>query len=102
MRVEEWGACVPEPPWHGRKLEANRMQPVSDQSKQRVPSRLWPALAVAAAVWLLAAGCSGRGSETTGKGGGPGGRRGGGDGVPVTVAKVSQKDVPVEIQVVGN
>src|ERR1035438_30053 len=30
-----------------------------------------------------------------------GGRRGGGD-VPVTVAKASTRDVPVEIQVIGN
>src|SRR5439155_9200759 len=36
-----------------------------------------------------------------GKGGGRGGRGAGGD-VPVTVAKASQKDVPVEVQVIGN
>src|SRR5450755_206268 len=38
------------------------------------------------------------GGGGTGKGGG---RRGGGD-VPVTVAKASNRDVPVEIQVIGN
>lgn len=44
---------------------------------------------------LLFTGCSGKASAP------PGGRRGEG-AVPVVVAKVKQKDVPVEIQVVGN
>src|SRR6516165_3927543 len=37
-----------------------------------------------------------------GGGGGKGGRRGFGGDVPVTVAKASMRDVPVEIQVIGN
>jgi multidrug efflux system membrane fusion protein len=37
-----------------------------------------------------------------GKGGGKGGRKSGGGDVPVTVAVAAQKDVPVEIQVIGN
>jgi multidrug efflux system membrane fusion protein len=37
-----------------------------------------------------------------GGGGGKGGRRGAGGDVPVTVAKATQRDVPVEIQVIGN
>src|ERR1019366_7964355 len=58
---------------------------------------------------LFLYGCSNGGASTSGApggGGGPGGRggrRGGGGGdVPVTVAVASQKDVPVEIQVIGN
>lgn len=37
-----------------------------------------------------------------GKGGGRGGGKKGDAAVPVTLAKVSQKDVPIEIQVIGN
>ena len=56
---------------------------------------------------LFLYGCSNGGASTSGApGGGPGGkggRRGGAAGdVPVTVAVASQKDVPVEIQVIGN
>ena len=56
---------------------------------------------------LSLAGCAGSGSTTPGAGGGGGGkgggRRGGGGGdVPVTVVKVERKDVPVDIQVIGN
>ncbi len=54
-------------------------------------------------------GCSNGGASTAGSGapggggGGKGGKRGmGGGDVPVNVAKASQKDVPVEIQVIGN
>src|SRR5947208_7442656 len=57
---------------------------------------------------VVSAGCSktestaaaaGSGAPS-GKGGG--GRRGGGGDVPVTVATVGQKNVPVEVQVIGN
>ena len=44
---------------------------------------------------VLLYGCTSKGSTP------PGGKKGGGD-VPVTVAKVTRKDVPVEIQVIGN
>ncbi len=70
-----------------------------------------------AAALLLFTGCTGKpavaeggapgapgagGSEKGGGGkGGPGGGRGGAN-VPVTITTVSQQDVPVEIQVVGN
>jgi multidrug efflux system membrane fusion protein len=57
-------------------------------------------------------GCSGTGASASGGaapgggapgGGGKGGRgRGGGGDVPVTVAHVSTKNVPVEVQVIGN
>src|ERR1035438_3972097 len=57
---------------------------------------------------LAFCGCSNSGataakSDPSGGGGSGrgGGRRGGGD-VPVTVAKASTRDVPVEIQVIGN
>ena len=56
---------------------------------------------------LFLYGCSNGGASTSGAPGGApggkGGRRGGAAGdVPVTVAIASQKDVPVEIQVIGN
>ena len=56
---------------------------------------------------LFLYGCSNGGASTSGAPGGApggkGGRRGGAAGdVPVTVATASQKDVPVEIQVIGN
>ena len=59
-----------------------------------------------AAFLVLLAGCSSNGvsagSPTPG-GGGKGGKKGfGGGDVPVTVAMVSQKDVPVEVNVIGN
>ena len=49
------------------------------------------------------AGCAGTGTPTPGSGKG-GGKRGGGGGgdVPVTVAKVARRDVPVDVQVIGN
>jgi multidrug efflux system membrane fusion protein len=56
-------------------------------------------------LFLLAlAGCSQDGVSASGApGGGKGGKKGGGGGdVPVTVAVVSQKNVPVEINVIGN
>jgi len=59
------------------------------------------------AVCLCLAGCAGSGEATTptsGKGGGGGGKRGGGGGgdVPVVVTKVVRRDVPVDLQVIGN
>ncbi len=53
---------------------------------------------------VLLAGCStGQVSATGGGGGGKGGKKGfGGGDVPVTVATAMQKNVPVEIQVIGN
>jgi membrane fusion protein, multidrug efflux system len=48
---------------------------------------------------LLSVGCSQR-SQDGGARGGKG--KGGGGPVPVTIAKVVQRDVPIEIQVVGN
>jgi multidrug efflux system membrane fusion protein len=48
-------------------------------------------------------GASASGGAAPGGGGGKGGRRGGGGGdVPVTVAVATQKNVPVEVQVIGN
>jgi multidrug efflux system membrane fusion protein len=51
-------------------------------------------------------GCSNSGASAAGSapggGGGKGGRGGRGGDVPVTIAKASQKNVPVEIQVIGN
>jgi membrane fusion protein, multidrug efflux system len=55
----------------------------------------------------LSTGCSNSGSASAASGsgapGGKGGRgRGGGGDVPVLIAKASQKNVPVEVQVIGN
>ena len=58
-----------------------------------------------AVVAMMLSGCSGSGSSAQAAGKGPGGGRGRGEGgapVPVVVAKVAQKDVPIEIQVIGN
>ena len=55
---------------------------------------------------LVLSGCAGSSSATNatpGSGGKGGGRRGGGGGdVPVTVVKVERRDVPVDLQVIGN
>ena len=63
---------------------------------------LWPLLLLASiGLWL--AGCSSTGVSAGGQGGGRGGKKGfGGGDVPVTVATVSQRTVPVEEQVIGN
>src|SRR5436305_6632497 len=54
----------------------------------------------------LLSGCSGSGATSAADSGGGkkggGGRRGGGGDVPVTVTTASLKDVPVEVQVIGN
>ena len=50
-------------------------------------------------------GCSGSTaakSDAPGGGGKSGGRRGGGGDVPVTVSTAKERDVPVEVQVIGN
>jgi membrane fusion protein, multidrug efflux system len=56
------------------------------------------------AVALFLAGCSGTGADAAAPGGkgGRGGRRGMGGDVPVTTAVATQKNVPVEVQVIGN
>ena len=68
---------------------------------------IWILLVTAlVSVWLT--GCSNSGASASGPGGGAppgkgGGRRGGAGGdVPVTVALAAQKNVPVEVQVIGN
>jgi multidrug efflux system membrane fusion protein len=61
-------------------------------------------LALAGTVAVLTAvlcGCSGTTAAKDVPGGGKGGRKGGGD-VPVTIALASKRDVPVELQVIGN
>jgi multidrug efflux system membrane fusion protein len=63
----------------------------------------WCGFVVVAAA-LVAAGCSGGGTASAdSKGGKGGGGKKKGDMVaPVTVARVTQRDVPVEVQVIGN
>src|SRR5262245_36848104 len=54
---------------------------------------------------VLLAGCGNSGAagpDSAEKGGGRGGRRGAGGDVPVMVAKAATRDVPVEVQVIGN
>jgi membrane fusion protein, multidrug efflux system len=62
-------------------------------------------LMVAVVALALLGGCSTSGSVAAAPGGGPpgkgGGKKGGGD-APVTVAVATTKDVPVEVQVIGN
>jgi multidrug efflux system membrane fusion protein len=74
--------------------------------------KVWAAFVCLALAAIALNGCAGSttdasdgGSGKGGKGGGKaGGRRSleGGGPAPVTVAKVSQKDVPIEVSVVGN
>ena len=62
---------------------------------RRANARQCFACAAAAALLVLLAGCSGKGSAP------PNSKKGGGD-VPVTTTTVSARDVPVELQVIGN
>lgn len=62
---------------------------------------LW-ILAAAVTALLTLNGCSNSGASTAGSGGGKGGKKGMGGDAPVTVAVAATKDVPVEIQVIGN
>jgi multidrug efflux system membrane fusion protein len=71
-------------------------------------SELLIALAITGAV-LVTGGCSNSGASAAGgatggkeTGGKGGGKKGGGGDVPVTVATAGHKNVPVEIQVIGN
>jgi membrane fusion protein, multidrug efflux system len=76
----------------------------------RVPYPCKDPLGLFHVVWILAfagimlTGCGNSGaSASNAPGGGRGGRRGGGGGdVPVVVAVATQKNVPVEVQVIGN
>src|SRR5438067_5079901 len=66
-------------------------------SSIRARRELW----VVALACLGLYGCAGSGNATPGTG--KGGKKGGGGGdVPVTVVKVERKDVPVDVQVIGN
>lgn len=57
----------------------------------------------AGALSLVSAGCGGNTSAAAqGQGGGRGGRGGRGGDAPVVTAKVTQKDVPVDISAIGN
>ncbi|MEO7652955.1 MAG: efflux RND transporter periplasmic adaptor subunit [Bryobacteraceae bacterium] len=64
-----------------------------------LPGKLTPPVVLLAAC-LCFYGCTGKGAAEAGSKKGEG-KKGDG-GVPVTVAKVVQKDVPVEVQVIGN
>ncbi len=80
----------------------------------RLPYRCNKPLGSRYLIWILAfagmiliglTGCgnSGASASNTPGGGGRGGRKGGGGGdVPVVVALATQKNVPVEVQVIGN
>src|SRR5690242_12415541 len=76
-------------------------------SQQSIQKSLWIVAFIAIPLILLSS-CSNSGSASAAGGAGAppgkgGGRRGGGGGdVPVTVAVVSLKNVPVEVQVIGN
>ena len=77
------------------------------EGRQRIHKQMW-ILSLTGAALLLLSSCSGANTTAAapgggGGGGGKGGRKGGGGGdVPVTVAQVAQKNVPVEVQVIGN
>src|SRR5579862_4794606 len=63
-------------------------------------SKLVPSILTLAAVCLISAGCN----NSSVKAGGPAGRGRGAEGgpVPVVVAMVTQNDVPINVDVIGN
>src|SRR5689334_4520220 len=75
---------------------------------QRLFQKFFWILVITGLSLFLLTGCSNSGASASAAGGGApsgkggGGRRGGGGDVPVTVTKAAQKNVPVEIQVIGN
>ena len=81
----------------------NRLRIVLPPSGQ--VQRVLAGMAIAS-IALAAVGCGGAGTDGAAGAGGGGGRRGGrgarGGTQPVVTAKVSQKDVPVDITAVGN
>lgn len=63
----------------------------------------WILLVAAIAGFLCLTACTNSGAITSAApGGGKGGKKGAGGDVPVTVAMAAQKNVPVEVQVIGN
>lgn len=81
------------------------LTPHGCKGQQGLQKYLW-ILAFTAINLALFTGCSNSGAAGSGapggKEGGKGGRKGAGGDVPVTVAVASQKNVPVEVQVIGN
>jgi multidrug efflux system membrane fusion protein len=69
-------------------------------------TKTWAGIVCLALASIALTGCAGETpSADSGKGGGKGGRGRGGDGggpVPVVVTKVTKRDVPIELTVVGN
>jgi membrane fusion protein, multidrug efflux system len=70
------------------------------QNRPLVGKRLWAGV-LFLLLSLTLSGCANKETPAAAKKAGPGGGRGGG-AVPVTVAKVTRRDVPLDIQVVGN
>lgn len=78
------------------------IKPVRRCDGHRRNQSLW-ILAVTVIALILLAACSNSGANTANApGGGKGGRKAGGGDAPVTVAVSALKDVPVEVQVIGN
>src|SRR3954449_3998124 len=75
------------------------------EAHRKTSKALW-ILGLGAVLALSLCGCSGstaaKSDPPGGGGGGKGGRRGGGGDVPVVIAMAKERDVPVEIQVIGN
>jgi membrane fusion protein, multidrug efflux system len=87
------------------KYHIRAMPPsVSYPCSGRLPFRNSFLILIVASVAAALAGCADTGASASGGtgGGGKRGRGGAGGDVPVTVARAVQKDVPVEIQVIGN
>lgn len=91
--------------YYGNSLMHMHLRPRCLRRRAAGNALLILSVAIISAVFLAGCGSGSASAEGGGaeKGGGKGGgRKGGGGDVPVTVAKASTKDVPVEVQVIGN
>lgn len=82
-----------------------RFAPYGCDGHRGIHKRFWILSFTVITLALLSA-CGNSGASTAAAGGAPGGKgggkKGGGGDVPVTLATASQKNVPVEVQVIGN
>jgi membrane fusion protein, multidrug efflux system len=92
-------SCV----WLSCKAPMPFLKPMSDAGVSGATPQRLPVLAAILLCSLGLVACSpGQKASADAPSSGKGGRRGAGGPVPVSITKVSQRDVPVDVQVVGN